>query len=130
MESPRLFPLAVHDGITEEISMMPLSLADRGHTVGSVFSPWHCGIPRSVTADADAVVTRSLPQDRVNAWHVGFLTAVKRRNRREAQEERRARTPHDRRLSVWRGLYSWHDPDIVPRVAALRTGAMRHLPTL
>ncbi|PWV21250.1 hypothetical protein C3747_3g697 [Trypanosoma cruzi] len=80
MESLRLGSLAVHDGITEEISMMPLSLADRGRTVDSTFSPRHCGIPRNATADADAVMARSLPQDCVNAWHVGLLIAVKRRN--------------------------------------------------
>ncbi|RNC54580.1 hypothetical protein TcCL_ESM07992 [Trypanosoma cruzi] len=39
MESLRLGPLAVHDDVGEKISMMPLSLADRGRAVGSTFSP-------------------------------------------------------------------------------------------
>ncbi|KAF8303667.1 hypothetical protein TcYC6_0039300 [Trypanosoma cruzi] len=39
MKSLRLGPLAVHDDVAEEICTVPLSLADRGHTVGSVFSP-------------------------------------------------------------------------------------------
>ncbi|KAF8307401.1 hypothetical protein TcBrA4_0018630 [Trypanosoma cruzi] len=78
MEALRLGPLAVHDDVTEEICTVPLSLADRGRTVDATFSPRHCGAPRNVTADADAVMARSLPQDCVNAWHVGLLTAVRR----------------------------------------------------
>ncbi|RNC53157.1 hypothetical protein TcCL_ESM09541 [Trypanosoma cruzi] len=38
MESLRLCPLAVHDDVTEESCTVPLSLADRGRTVGSTFS--------------------------------------------------------------------------------------------
>ncbi|PWV04038.1 hypothetical protein C3747_163g102 [Trypanosoma cruzi] len=90
MEALRLGPLAVHDDVTEESSTVPLPLADRGHAVGSTFSSWHCGIPRNVTADADAIMARSLPQDCVNAWHVDFLTAVKRRNRKDVHEEKEA----------------------------------------
>ncbi|RNC40207.1 hypothetical protein TcCL_NonESM10339, partial [Trypanosoma cruzi] len=45
------------------------------------------------------------------------------------RRKRRARAPHERRLSVWQGLYSWHGPDIVPRAAALRTGTVRLPPT-
>ncbi|KAF8282065.1 hypothetical protein TcBrA4_0082920 [Trypanosoma cruzi] len=62
MESLRLGPLAVHDDVSEEICTVPLSLADRVHTTGSVFSSWHCGIPRKVKADAGAVMARFLPQ--------------------------------------------------------------------
>ncbi|PWV07129.1 hypothetical protein C3747_105g84 [Trypanosoma cruzi] len=90
MESLRLGPLAVHDDVSEEICTVPLSLADRGHTAGSTFSPSHCGIPRNVTADADAVMARSLSQDCVSAWHVDFLTAVKRLYWKDAQEEKEA----------------------------------------
>ncbi|RNC41498.1 hypothetical protein TcCL_NonESM08919, partial [Trypanosoma cruzi] len=39
MEALRLGSLAVHDDVTEEICTMTLSLADRGHTDGSTFSP-------------------------------------------------------------------------------------------
>ncbi|KAF8277603.1 hypothetical protein TcBrA4_0111220 [Trypanosoma cruzi] len=39
MEALRLGPLAVHDGVTEEIFTVPLSLVDRGRTVDSTFSP-------------------------------------------------------------------------------------------
>ncbi|KAF8277778.1 hypothetical protein TcBrA4_0110950 [Trypanosoma cruzi] len=78
MEALRLGLLAVHDGVTEAICTVPLSLADRVRTVDSTFSPRHCGAPRNVTADADAVMARSLPQDCVNAWHVGLFTAVRR----------------------------------------------------
>ncbi|KAF8284809.1 hypothetical protein TcBrA4_0042990 [Trypanosoma cruzi] len=46
------------------------------------------------------------------------------------RRKRKARTPRDRRLSVWQDSIPGVDPDIGPRVAALRTGAMRHLPTL
>ncbi|KAF5216048.1 hypothetical protein ECC02_011210 [Trypanosoma cruzi] len=88
MEALRLGSLAVHDGVTEEIYTVPLSLADRGRAVCSTFSSWHCGIPRNVTADADAIMARSLPQDCVNAWHVGFLAAVRRRNRKDVHEEK------------------------------------------
>ncbi|RNC52182.1 hypothetical protein TcCL_ESM10618, partial [Trypanosoma cruzi] len=38
MEALRLFPLAVHDDVTEEICTVPLSLADRGHAAGFTFS--------------------------------------------------------------------------------------------
>ncbi|PWV01050.1 hypothetical protein C4B63_5g181 [Trypanosoma cruzi] len=78
MEALRLGSLAVHDDVTEEICTVPLSLADRVRTVDSAFSPRRRGIPRNVTADAGAVMARSLPQDCVNAWHVEFLTAVRR----------------------------------------------------
>ncbi|RNC37917.1 hypothetical protein TcCL_NonESM12894, partial [Trypanosoma cruzi] len=76
MEALRLGLLAVYDDVAEEIFTVPLSLVDRVRTVDSTFSPWHCGAPRNVTADADAIMARSLPQDCVNAWHVGLLTAV------------------------------------------------------
>ncbi|RNC39221.1 hypothetical protein TcCL_NonESM11456 [Trypanosoma cruzi] len=39
MESLRLGSLAVHDDVTEEICTVLLSLADRGRTVDSTFSP-------------------------------------------------------------------------------------------
>ncbi|RNC53133.1 hypothetical protein TcCL_ESM09569 [Trypanosoma cruzi] len=67
MESLRLGPLEVHDDVGEEICAVPLSQADRGRTGESTFSPLHRGISRNVTADADAVMARSLPQDCFNA---------------------------------------------------------------
>ncbi|ESS63501.1 hypothetical protein TCDM_08649 [Trypanosoma cruzi Dm28c] len=51
-------------------------------------------------------------------------------NVRKSRRKRKARTPRDRRLSVWQDSVPGVDPDIVPRVADLRTGTMRHLPTL
>ncbi|KAF8294413.1 hypothetical protein TcYC6_0101060 [Trypanosoma cruzi] len=67
MESLRLGPLEVHDNVTEEICTVPLSQTDRGRTAGFTFSPWHRGVPRNVTADADTVMARSLPQNCANA---------------------------------------------------------------
>ncbi|KAF8284810.1 hypothetical protein TcBrA4_0043570 [Trypanosoma cruzi] len=49
---------------------------------------------------------------------------------RMPRRKRKARTPRDRRLSVWKGSVPGVDPDIGPRVADLRTGTTRHLPTL
>ncbi|RNC52868.1 hypothetical protein TcCL_ESM09853 [Trypanosoma cruzi] len=46
------------------------------------------------------------------------------------RRKRKARTPCDRRLSVWQNSISGVDPDIVPRVAARRKGAVRLLPSL
>ncbi|KAF8295135.1 hypothetical protein TcYC6_0094400 [Trypanosoma cruzi] len=76
MEPLRLGTLEVHDDVTEEICTVPLSQADRGRTAGFTFSPWHRGVPRNVTADADTVMARSLPQNCANAWHVDILTPV------------------------------------------------------
>ncbi|EAN95466.1 hypothetical protein TcYC6_0056740 [Trypanosoma cruzi] len=39
MESLRLGQLAVHDDVSKEICIVPLSLADRGRTASSTFSP-------------------------------------------------------------------------------------------
>ncbi|PWU93905.1 hypothetical protein C3747_286g53 [Trypanosoma cruzi] len=81
-------PLTMRDRVTEEIWIVLLPLMKRSNFVEFILSPSHCGILRSVTADADAVMPRSLPQDRVIAWHVGFLTAVRRRKLKDAQEEK------------------------------------------
>ncbi|KAF8296206.1 hypothetical protein TcYC6_0087180 [Trypanosoma cruzi] len=67
MESLRLGPLEVHDDVIEKICTVPLSLVDRGRTAGYAFSPWHRGVSRNVTADADTVMGRSLPQNRADA---------------------------------------------------------------
>ncbi|EKF27981.1 hypothetical protein MOQ_008285 [Trypanosoma cruzi marinkellei] len=88
IEAPRVGPLTAHDDVTEKICVMPLSLGDRGRTAGSVFSSWHRGIPHKLTADADAVTARSLPQECVNAWRVECLTAVRRPYGRDVQEEK------------------------------------------
>ncbi|RNC40007.1 hypothetical protein TcCL_NonESM10574, partial [Trypanosoma cruzi] len=128
-EALRVVPLAVRDYVTEEIWIMLLSLIQRGHSVDFMFSPSHCGIPRNEAADDEAMIARSLPQEGSPIWHVEFLSAVRWPYWRDAQKKGTARTPHKRRLSVWQGLYSWHDPDIAPRAAALRTGTVRLLPT-
>ncbi|KAF8277767.1 hypothetical protein TcBrA4_0111760 [Trypanosoma cruzi] len=52
------------------------------------------------------------------------------RTERNSRRKRKTHTPHDRRLTVWRNSIPGVDPDIVPRAADLRTGAMRHLPAL
>ncbi|EKF28977.1 hypothetical protein MOQ_007255 [Trypanosoma cruzi marinkellei] len=88
IEAPRVGPLTAHDDVTEEVCVMPPSLADRGRTAGSVFSSWHRGIPHKLTADADAVTARYLPQECVNAWHVECLTAVRRPYGRDVQEDK------------------------------------------
>ncbi|RNC53717.1 hypothetical protein TcCL_ESM08927 [Trypanosoma cruzi] len=65
---------------------MLLSLVKRVHPAHFIFSPSHCGIPRNEAADEKATTARSL-QDCVTAWHVDFLTAVKRLCWEEFQEE-------------------------------------------
>ncbi|RNC41453.1 hypothetical protein TcCL_NonESM08972 [Trypanosoma cruzi] len=52
------------------------------------------------------------------------------RTERNSRRKRKAHTPHDRRLTVWRNSIPGVDADIVPEVADPRTGAMRLLPPI
>ncbi|KAF8284544.1 hypothetical protein TcYC6_0014940 [Trypanosoma cruzi] len=85
---------------------------------------------QNVTADADAVMARSLPQDCVTAWHVEFLTAVKRRHWKDVQEEKEGAHRVTGGCQCGEDSIPGVDPEIGPRMAALRTVAMRLLPTL
>ncbi|PWU97898.1 hypothetical protein C3747_238g41 [Trypanosoma cruzi] len=78
IEALRVGPLTMRDRVIEEIWIMLLPLVKRGHSVDSIFSPSHCGIPRSEAADEEATIARSLPQECIPIWHVDLLTAVKR----------------------------------------------------
>ncbi|KAF8305678.1 hypothetical protein TcBrA4_0039430 [Trypanosoma cruzi] len=131
METLRLGSLAVHDEVTEEISLMPHSLADRDDTL--LAPHFHHDAAESQATSQRTLTpschdpsrrTASMPGTWASSLQSGDGTG------RMPRRKRKARTPRDRRLSVWRNSIPGVDPDIGSRVAALRTGAMRLLPTL
>ncbi|PWV04534.1 hypothetical protein C3747_149g57 [Trypanosoma cruzi] len=131
IEAHRTGPLAVRDHVTEEIWIMLLFLMKRGHSVEFMFSPSRCGIPRNEAAGEEAAVASSLPA-------MGYPNRARGLpyRRREVMLEgslggRRRRTHHNtgaRRYSE--NSINCVRPNVVPRPAALRTTAMRLLPTL
>ncbi|PWU88337.1 hypothetical protein C3747_437g8 [Trypanosoma cruzi] len=131
IEAHRAGPLAVRDYVTEEIWIMLLFLVKRGHSVEFMFSPSHCGVPCNEAAGEEAAVASSLPAMGYPNLARGIpyrrqevmLEGSPGGGRRRVHHTTGARRYSENSITCVR-------PNVVPRPAALRTTAMRLLPTL
>ncbi|PWU89725.1 hypothetical protein C4B63_57g35 [Trypanosoma cruzi] len=105
MESLRLGLLAVHDEVTEEISLMPLSLVDRDHTL---LAPHFHHDAAESQATSQRTASWHDPSRRTASMPGTWASSPPSggRTERNSRTKRKARPPHNKRLPVRRGLYS------------------------